>query len=79
MKSKLNQIVSPLNRCPIRQEPLLDLENEPIEEEEEEEEKEEQDLSTQFLQAEESHLVDLQDHLERYCKVFPVFGFKSTK
>ena len=34
--------------------------------------KEEKDLSTQFLQLQKNHLVDSQEHFERYCNVFPV-------
>ena len=26
-----------------------------------------------------NHLVDLQEHFERYCNVLPVFGFNSAK
>ena len=35
--------------------------------------------STQFLQIQKKHLFDLQEHLERYCKVLPIFGFNSAK
>ena len=35
--------------------------------------------STQFLQIRKKQLSDLQEHLERYCKVLPVFGFSSAK
>ena len=41
--------------------------------------KEEKDLSTQFLQMQENHIMDLQEHFERYCNVLPVFGFNSAK
>ena len=34
---------------------------------------------TQFLQIEKKQLIDLQEHLERYCNVLPVFGFNSAK
>ena len=34
---------------------------------------------TQFLQIRKKQLIDLQQHLERYCKVLPVFGFNSAK
>ena len=35
--------------------------------------------STQFLQIQKNHLIDLQESLERYCNILPVFGFISAK
>ena len=35
--------------------------------------------STQFLQIRKKPLIDLQEHLERYCSGLPVFGFNSAK
>ena len=35
--------------------------------------------STQFSQIQKNQLIDLQDSLERYCNVLPVFGFNSAK
>ena len=35
--------------------------------------------STEFLQIRKKQLIDLQQHLERYCNVLPVFGFNSAK
>ena len=35
--------------------------------------------STQFLQIQKKQLIDLKEHLERYCNVLPVFGFNSAK
>ena len=40
---------------------------------------EEKDVSTQFLQMQKNQILDLQEHLERYCNVLPVFGFNSSK
>ena len=40
---------------------------------------EEEDLSTHFLQMQKNHLIDLQQHFERYCDVLPVFGFNSAR
>ena len=34
--------------------------------------------STQFLQIQKNQLIDLEDHLEQFCKVLPVFGFKIS-
>ena len=42
-------------------------------------EDEEEDLSTHFLQMQKNQLIDLQEHLERYCKVLSVLGFNSAK
>ena len=35
--------------------------------------------STQFLQIQKNQTFDLQESLERYCNVLPVFGFNSAK
>ena len=35
--------------------------------------------SNQFMQIQKNQLTDLQDSLERYCNVLPVFGFNSGK
>ena len=35
--------------------------------------------STQFLQIQRKQLNDLQEHLEQYCNVLPIFGFNSAK
>ena len=35
--------------------------------------------STQFSQIPKNQLIDLQESLERYCNVLPVFGFNSAK
>ena len=35
--------------------------------------------STQFLQIQKKQLIDLQEHLERYCNVLPIFGSNSAK
>ena len=35
--------------------------------------------STQFLQIRKKQLIDLQEHLERFCNVLPIFGFSSAK
>ena len=35
--------------------------------------------STQFLQIQKNQLIDLQEHLQQYCSVLPVFGFNSAK
>ena len=35
--------------------------------------------STQFLHTQKKQLIDLQEPLERYCNVLPIFGFNSAK
>ena len=35
-------------------------------------------LFAQFLQMQKSQLIDLQEHLECYCNVLPVFGFNGA-
>ena len=35
--------------------------------------------STQFLLIQKKQLVDLQEHLERFCNVLPIFVFNSAK
>ena len=35
--------------------------------------------STQFLQIQKNQLIDLQEFLDCYCNVLPVFGFNSAK
>ena len=35
--------------------------------------------STQFLQIQKKQLFDLQEHMERYCNVLPIFRFNSAK
>ena len=44
-----------------------------------EDDNEEKDASTQILQMRKNQLVELQEHLERYCNVLPGFGFNSAK
>ena len=35
-------------------------------------------ISAQFLQIQRKQLIDLQEHLERYCNVLQIFGFNSA-
>ena len=37
------------------------------------------DASTEILQIQKNQLIELQEDLERYCNVSPVFGFNSAK
>ena len=36
-------------------------------------------ISTQFLRIQNRQLIDLQEHLQRYCNVLHMFGFNSSK
>ena len=65
---KLGSILEKLTQRHNRREqaPLEDCDNETC-------------ASTQFLQIQKKQLIDLQEHLERYCKVLPIFGFNSAK
>ena len=73
VKSKLNQVFSALNQRHCRKEPVLEFEDECIEQEEE------QDVSTQFLQTQKNQIKNLHDLLGRFCNVLPVFGSNSAK
>ena len=44
-----------------------------------EDDSEKKDASKKFLQMQKNQLIELQEHLERYCNVLPVFGFNSAK
>ena len=72
IKSRLNTIFAVLNERPGPRETVLEFEDECLEEYE-------KHASTQFLQMQKNQLIDLQEHLERYCNVLPVFGSNSSK
>ena len=73
-KTKVNQIFSFFNHRRFRKEAVLEFEDDCIQKEEEE-----QYVSTQFSKTHKNPLIDLQDHLEIYQNVHPVFGFNSAK
>ena len=72
VRSKLNQVFSALNQRRCGKEPVLEFEDQCIEEEE-------QDVSTHLSPAQKNQPIDLPDQLDRYCNVLPVFGFNSAK
>ena len=39
---------------------------------------EEKDASTKFLQIQKNQFIEVQEHLDCYCNVLPVFGFNSA-
>ena len=74
IKSKLTQSLESVNERCCRNQRVFDLEDHCFEDDDEE-----KDVSTQFLQMQKNQLIELQEHLERYCNVLPVFGFNSAK
>ena len=65
---KLGSILEKLTQCHNRtdQADLNDCDNETC-------------TSSQFLQIQKKQLIGLQEHLERYCDVLPIFVFNSAK
>ena len=75
IKIKLSSILQQLNQRHSQQERVIDYDND----EYLNDTAEEKELSTLFLQMQKDHLIDLQEHFERYCNMLPVFGFNSAK
>ena len=69
IKSKLSRTLESLNERRCRNQRVFDFEDHCFEDDDEE-----KDVSTQFLQMQKNQLIELQEHLERYCNVLPVFG-----
>ena len=74
IKSKLTRTLESVNERRCRNQRVFDFEDHCFEDD-----NEEKDASTQFLQMLKNQLIDLQECLERYCNVLPVFGFNSAK
>ena len=74
IKSKLTRTLEPLNERRCRNQRVFEFDDHCFEDD-----NEEKDASTQFLQMQKNQLIELQEHLERYCNVLPVFGFNSAK
>ena len=74
IKSKLTRTLESLNERRYHNQRVFEFEDHCFEDDDEEE-----DVSTQFLQMQKNQLIELQEHLERYCNVLPVFGFNSAK
>ena len=74
VKSKLSRTLESLNERRCRNQRGFEFEDHCFEDD-----NEEKDASTQFLQMQKNQLIELQEHLERYCNVLPVFGFNSAK
>ena len=74
IKSKLTRTLESLNERRCRNQLVFEFEDHCFEND-----NEEKDASTQFLRMQKNQLIELQEHLERYCNVLPVFGFNSAK
>ena len=74
IKSKLTRTVESLNERRCLNQRVFEFEHQCFEND-----SEEKDASTQFLQMQKNELIELQEHLERYCNVLPLFGFNSAK
>ena len=75
IKIKISSILEQLNQRHSQRERVIDYDND----EYFNDTAEENQLSTQFLQMQKNHLIDLQEHFERHCNTLPVFGFNSAK
>ena len=74
IKGKLARTLEALNERRCRNQRNFEFEDHCFEDD-----NDEKDASTQFLQMQKNQLIELQEHLEHYCNVLPVFGFNSAK
>ena len=74
IKSKLTRTLEPLNERRCHKYCAFELHSHCFEDD-----NEKKDALTHFLQMQKNQLINLQEHLERYCNVLPVFGFNSAK
>ena len=74
IKSKLTRTLESLKERRCRNQRVFEFKDHCFEND-----NEEKDASTQFLQMQKNQLIELQEHLERYCNVLPVFGLNSAK
>ena len=74
IKIKLTRTLESLNERRFRKQRVCEFEDHCIEED-----NEEKDASAQFLQMQKNQLIELQEHLERYCNVKPLFEFNIAK
>ena len=74
IKSKLTRTLESLNERRCRNQHVYEFEDPCFEDG-----NEEKNAWTQFLQMQKNQLIELQEHLERYWNVLPVFGFNSAK
>ena len=74
IKSKLTRTLESFKDSRCRNQRVFEFEDQCFEDD-----NEEKDASTQFLQMQRNQLIELQEHLERYCNVLPVFVFNCAK
>ena len=74
IKSKLTRTLESLNERRYCNQRIFEFKDHCFEDD-----NEEKDASTQFLKMQKNQLIELREHLERYCNVLPVFGFNSAK
>ena len=74
IRSKLTRTLESLNERGYRNQRVFEFEDPCFEDD-----NEEKDASTHFLQMQKNQLIELQEHLDCYCNVLPVFGFNSAK
>ena len=74
IKSKLTRTLESFNERRCRNQRVFEFEDHCFEDD-----SEEKDDTTRFLQMQKNQLIELQEHLERYCNVLPVFGLISAK
>ena len=74
INSKLTRTLDSLNERRCRNRHVFEFKDHCFEDD-----NEEKNASTQFLQMQKNQLIELQEHLERYCNLLTVFGFNSAK
>ena len=74
IKSRLTRTLEPLKERRCRNQRVFDFEDHCFEDD-----NEEKGLSTRFLQIQRNQMIELQEHLDRYLNVLPVFGFNSVR
>ena len=74
IKSKLTRTLELLNERRCRNQRVFEFEDHCFEDN-----NGDKDASKQFLQMQKNQLIELQEHLERYCNVLPVFGFNGAE
>ena len=74
IKIKLTRTLESLKERRFRNQRVFEFEDHCFEDD-----NEEKDASPQFLQLQKKQLIELQEHLQRYCNVLSVFGFNSAK
>ena len=74
IKSKLTRTLESLNERRCCNQRVFEFEDQCCEDD-----NAEKDASTQTLQKQKNQLIELQEHLDLYCNVLPLFGFPSAK